>query len=178
MYNRKNKDCPSCGKKILNSSSFCGKCSQLESKNHNYKTGNTCKSRVCSKCGNSISSGSLNGLCLNCYNSSMTGKDNPNYRNGSAIRDYYNTKEYSDWRLSVFTRDNFTCLECGSKASGTLNAHHILPKRDHPELIFDISNGITLCKTCHNKTYHDEYRYSQLYADLLQGLGVIKTANT
>lgn len=75
----------------------------------------------------------------------------------------WNTTEYKLWRTSVFIRDNFTCKGCGihsEKGLGKtvqLEAHHILPRRDFAHLTFDISNGVTLCKSCHDKTRKKEY---------------------
>lgn len=63
-----------------------------------------------------------------------------------------NSDRYKQWRNNVFLRDNFTCQECGNKKSGNLEADHIKPKCNYPELIFDINNGRTLCKECHIKT--------------------------
>jgi hypothetical protein len=51
------------------------------------------------------------------------------------------------WRKAVFERDGYKCQNCGSQK--TLHAHHIKPRKDYPELAFDIKNGITLCKKCH-----------------------------
>lgn len=61
--------------------------------------------------------------------------------------------EYSDWRKSVFNRDNFTCQHCNDNKGGNLHAHHIKPFADFPELRFEISNGLTLCRKCHEKVH-------------------------
>ena len=62
------------------------------------------------------------------------------------------SKDYKLWRLAVYERDDFTCQECGSRGV-RLNAHHIKSWRKHPDLRFAISNGITLCESCHKKKH-------------------------
>jgi ribosomal protein S18 acetylase RimI-like enzyme len=74
---------------------------------------------------------------------------------------------YNEWRLSVFSRDAFTCQICGEK--GRLEADHIIPlsallaeydintldDARHCEELWEIDNGRTLCRVCHknNSTY-------------------------
>lgn len=60
---------------------------------------------------------------------------------------------YKRWRYDVFVRDHFTCQKCGDARGGNLRAHHIKGFANHPDLRFEISNGITLCDSCHN-THH------------------------
>jgi hypothetical protein len=60
------------------------------------------------------------------------------------------TFEQREWRKAVYERDNYTCQEC-NKRGGILNAHHIMPFSTHPMLRTELSNGITLCQSCHNK---------------------------
>jgi hypothetical protein len=62
-----------------------------------------------------------------------------------------NMPEYAEWRRSVFERDNWRCQECGSTRK--LNAHHIKRWVSHPELRFDVNNGVTLCFDCHTKKH-------------------------
>jgi len=35
------------------------------------------------------------------------------------------------------------------------------------ETLWDINNGITLCKKCHGKTHHHEPDYYQLFTDII-----------
>lgn len=65
------------------------------------------------------------------------------------------TVEYKEWRLSVFKRDNFTCTNC--KAKGIpIQAHHIMSFAEYPEKRTELSNGLTLCVSCHKKIYHSK----------------------
>lgn len=68
-------------------------------------------------------------------------------RSPREAKETYGTAQYKSWRESVFLRDSFTCQMCGKK--GDLEAHHIRPKSIYPELTLEKTNGITLCKVCH-----------------------------
>lgn len=59
--------------------------------------------------------------------------------------------EDREWRMRIFTRDNFTCQMCGQRG-GRLQADHIKPVCAFPELRHDLSNGRTLCVDCHKTT--------------------------
>lgn len=58
------------------------------------------------------------------------------------------TFEYEEWRKLVFERDLYICQKCG-EIGGKLQADHIKPFSLYPELRLELSNGQTLCKTCH-----------------------------
>ena len=68
------------------------------------------------------------------------------------VRAIRNSEEMKNWRKQVFQRDGFSCVECGAKGV-ILHAHHIMPFSEYKDLRFDIDNGITLCKDCHNKKH-------------------------
>ena len=53
------------------------------------------------------------------------------------------------WAQKVISRDK-KCMECGSTEN--LEAHHMIAKLVSPELALKVSNGLTLCHTCHLKT--------------------------
>lgn len=75
--------------------------------------------------------------------------------------------EYKQWRENVFKRDNWTCVKCRTKGcrKNPIQAHHIKPFSTHPELRFELSNGITLCIPCHKKT--DTWGINQFTANSL-----------
>ena len=82
---------------------------------------------------------------------SRSGEKNHNWKGGitSEAEKIRKSIEYRLWREAVFARDNWTCQICGKRGNGTLNAHHIKPFSDYPELRTSIENGITLCRECH-----------------------------
>lgn len=59
--------------------------------------------------------------------------------------------EYRKWSKAVYTRDNYTCQHCGSTEN--IQAHHVKAWKDHPDLRYDVSNGVTVCTDCHKKIH-------------------------
>ena len=85
----------------------------------------------------------------------IRGEKHWNWKNGGVLRKERHTlmqrDEYKQWRLSVFKRDNFTCVFCGD-TSRNIHADHIKPWVTHVEIRYDLNNGRTLCIPCHKKT--------------------------
>lgn len=60
-----------------------------------------------------------------------------------------------EWKLQVIERDNWTCQKCLNKLESRKQCqpHHIISllgvKRNYPQLLKDINNGILLCYFCH-----------------------------
>jgi 5-methylcytosine-specific restriction endonuclease McrA len=77
--------------------------------------------------------------------------------------------EYKEWRLKVYKRDGFRCKMpgCISKTRD-IAAHHIYPKKLFPEKQFDVQNGITLCRKCHEKTYGKEDQFIGMLVRVVQ----------
>lgn len=74
--------------------------------------------------------------------------------------------QWKDWRGAIFKRDNWTCKECGVKGV-YLEPHHIIPLRSDVNKLFDINNGITLCRPCHRKTIWKESDFVEKYSALV-----------
>lgn len=87
---------------------------------------------------------------------------------------------YIRWSKEVRLRDHYCCDVCGRKNVG-MHAHHKNAWANYPDQRYDIENGVTLCKDCHDR-FHDTYgkgqnteeQYNE-FKDLMQML--IKTAN-
>lgn len=77
-----------------------------------------------------------------------------------------NTLEWVNWRKLVFERDKYTCKKCG-KRNIYLEPHHIIPIRENIKQIFNINNGITLCRPCHIKTMWKESNFVKEYSLLV-----------
>lgn len=67
-----------------------------------------------------------------------------------------NLEGYSEWRLQVYERDNYTCQCCGDSKGHNLNAHHLNGYNWDKKHRTDINNGVTLCEKCHKK-FHKIY---------------------
>ena len=68
-------------------------------------------------------------------------------------------------RKAVILRDGCKCMECG-KSNCKLEVHHIKPRRLNGSNT--LSNLITLCETCHQKTEGKEEQYMKHYFDILK----------
>lgn len=100
--------------------------------------------------------------CFYCAIESISGENSPHYNHAISEEERALDRRYDSehhrWRIAVFQRDNFTCQACGIFERNRVNAHH---KDSHHWCIerrHDISNGVTLCVSCHKK-FHSEYGY-------------------
>ena len=82
------------------------------------------------------------------------GDSNANWHGGTSgvIRRLRQTCANQKWRKAVLKRDNHTCQFCATTIK--LHAHHIKPVSGYLELIYDVANGLTLCKTCHRRLHY------------------------
>jgi hypothetical protein len=75
---------------------------------------------------------------------------------------------YIEWRLRVWTRDNWRCRIDNTDCGGRIEAHHILGYTRYPELRFEINNGITLCQFHHPKRKKDEEKLTPIFQNLVK----------
>ena len=103
-----------------------------------------------------------NYRCPECYKDmlslKMRGSNNHFWKGGingenDTLR---HRREYKEWRIAVYERDDYTCQCCGQKG-GKLNAHHINPFSEYPDLRYNVDNGITLCTNCHDSTVEGSF---------------------
>ena len=78
-----------------------------------------------------------------------------------------NNKEYYHWRMLVWIRDNFKCKINNVDCNGKIQAHHILVWRSHPELRYNVNNGITLCHAHHPRKRAEEKRLVPFFQELV-----------
>ena len=98
----------------------------------------------------------------------LRGDKHPNWKEGitplaMSIRQCF---KYRQWRSDVFARDDYTCVLCGLRGVYIEADHYpkmfsiilhesqvkTLEEAENYEEFWNINNGRTLCKDCHNKT--------------------------
>jgi len=67
-------------------------------------------------------------------------------------------KLYAKFRRAIMDRDHYSCVDCGFVAdpfeeADLLNVHHIEYVKHNADRIFDPTNVVTLCYTCHRKRH-------------------------
>lgn len=76
--------------------------------------------------------------------------------------------QYKYWMLSVKKRDGWKCKIANEECCGRLEAHHILGWASHPNLRYNLNNGITLCRFHHPLKRDDEKRLSSFFQELVK----------
>ena len=102
---------------------------------------------------------------------SQRGRRGSNWKGGITLLNHLIRTNFKNrqWISDVFTRDDFTCQECGQRG-GKLHAHHkksfssiiqyyeiiTLKEAINCEELWNINNGITFCIKCHKKLHREE----------------------
>ena len=98
--------------------------------------------------------------CKYCWNNYNRGKNNARWNINLSDEERLQERDIQEntyWIKKVLKRDKHNCQCCGEKGNGhNLNVHHLEGYHWCKELRFEVSNGITLCKTCH-KSFHKDF---------------------
>lgn len=89
------------------------------------------------------------------------------HRRKNASKDEYRInaqKQLYHWRKAVLKRYDHACAHCGSRDN--ITAHHVIPYSIDESLRFDVSNGMCLCASCHNKEHERLKKASKQQRDL------------
>jgi len=78
-----------------------------------------------------------------------------------------NSVRHREWARHVKNRDYWKCQISNDDCSGRVEAHHILGWKSHPELRYEIKNGITLCLSHHPRKRSEEERYAPMFQELV-----------
>lgn len=157
-------------KRVIKSCPVCGK--SFEVKQHRGDTAKYCSKecwsvrnpprvKICGWCGKSFSDWGYNDakFCSkSCADKNRSvvyrGEKSGNWKGGKSLKNDRARmgNDLALWRKAVYKRDGYACVKCGRKGRG-LQAHHIKPFIDFPDMRLDVTNGITLCLECHEKEH-------------------------
>ena len=87
------------------------------------------------------------------------------------MRRNYDDPVYKDWRKKVYSRDKFRCKMPGCTSNYRLQAHHIKKWSSAAILRYDVDNGITLCRSCHERITGHEHAYQSLFSQIVHNNG-------
>ena len=112
----------------------------------------------------------------------MRGENSPRWKGGTSelSKRIKNSFKYKKWREAIFQRDNWTCQRCGKRGGIILHPHHkkslasILEENNvktledalNCEALWNINDGITLCRNCHKRTNtYGWNRYNEIFRE-------------
>ncbi len=103
------------------------------------------------------------------FGSNKSGSNNPAWKGGERKQKEkkHLCSKYKKWAFEVKTRDFWQCKIQNQDCHGRLEAHHILPWRDYPELRYQVNNGITLCQYHHPRAHDEEKRLTPYFQELV-----------
>lgn len=86
------------------------------------------------------------------------------------MRRNYDDPAYKDFRREVLKRDGKKCMMPGCKNRRNLQVHHIKKWSSAASLRYETSNGITLCKKCHDSIKGYEHQYEHMFRIIIDEL--------
>ena len=72
--------------------------------------------------------------------------------------DFYLSAKWKHKRQTIMRRDGYMCRECRKygRVREAVEVHHIKHLEDYPELAYDDSNLVSLCRDCHRKMHPEK----------------------
>jgi len=100
---------------------------------------------------------------------SWTGDKNPNWKGGvtpenESIR---HSNEMKAWKKDCLGRDEYTCQKTG-KSTRTMQIHHIHNFCEHPDIRFDVDNGIVFTKEAHMEFHKIYGKYGNNFEQVME----------
>ena len=80
----------------------------------------------------------------------------------------YNDPAYEKYRKDVLKRDKYKCQMPNCKKKTQLQVHHIKKWSNASALRYETSNGITLCKSCHDSIRGKEHHFEPLFRSIVK----------
>lgn len=99
-----------------------------------------------------------------------TGAKNVNWKGGVSgeHRTLRKSKAHKVWSSEVYRKNGWHCIDCNIKCQkGSIVAHHLQNFADFPDLRFDVSNGVTLCRSCHAKRHNPHNKFVKVGSSVL-----------
>ncbi len=167
--------CKDCGKRVSKYSKRCKSCSRKGENSWSRKNGKP----KCIDCGKPLLSYNSNvKRHQSCWYKFAVGENSPGWKGGvnPLWSDIRRCDKYLEWVKQVYKKDSYTCQNCGQLGKD-LHAHHLKPFKEilaeflekynqfspiedketlvrlswSYEPFWDVSNGKTFCKVCHNE---------------------------
>lgn len=151
---RKTVACPKCGRKRYIcadgawSNRLCRQCGSTKVRTLPIKYCQDCKKKITPYA----------KRCYRCRGQSRRGDQHYAWKGGisTATALERSRRPAQIWRKAVFHRDGYLCQLCHDRGtrSNPIHAHHKKGWAKCPELRYEVSNGITLCRDCHLYVAH------------------------
>lgn len=108
--------------------------------------------KFCDRCGSKITLGEECNKCKAAKKQDRNAYMRDYQKRNKEVQQAINNKRWRNLRKLIIQRDHGICQRClalkGIFNSKELQVHHIKPRINYPDLIYEESNLITICKTC------------------------------
>lgn len=76
---------------------------------------------------------------------------------------FYHGRPWKKVRAQRLEMDNYICCDCmerfrltGEKPRPATMVHHVIPRKERPDLALDLGNLRSLCDICHNRRHPEK----------------------